>query len=272
MFKANYISTLKTLLRHPATMLACAAIVLSSVTSGAKLAEPVEYSRFYVMQSLWNISMDSCWLVMSSFLGIVISSNILSDIVNGFSDVLSCSKSSFFSFFASKILAFWTLGITAKCIYSIIFGVRYWFVQERMVVPPFWERFSHFLLVDALYLLPSLLVVTAMSLFLCAVSGVPVMGVGVFFYSMLDKIFNALKYSQNIFGGILYFLPKQYVLYTSLLNNYPQKRSDQLQNYFTPIYEITPQRAIFSIVFHCIFAVVVIIISYFMLKKRYNRS
>jgi len=286
MFRSNYKTTLKTLIRDPAVIIAIVAVVLMVVTQGKwqNGYGVVHTERDLLMQNIFNMVRISTWCgLFPAFLGVMISSNLLSERKNNFCDILTTSNTSFRKFFFSKTLALWTVATAAHIVYLLLFSLHYWIIQAPQVEVIFREVAVHYLFMEAAYFLPSLLVATAIGYIGVSITGVQPIGAFVSLaYVFLLNIFPVLHMPNSVWGGILYYLPMQYECYMIQFSyfNYLNPEIDRYaaMNYLLEKmlkntgYLVTPEKALLSIVFHCVFSVTLLVISYFLLKKRYNRN
>jgi len=275
--KSNYKATLKTLIRHPAIIIACVAVVVTMLTNDYwQGGVGVEANAIH---QIFNMARCSTWgWVFPPLLGITISANLLSEKNNGFSDVLSASNVAFRKYITSKILAFCTVGVVAHLAFAFVWSVNIWVVQDialggRTATYTFAEVVGAYLLYESIYLPLSLLVATSIAFFCISVSGYPVMGaVGLMVYPFLERIFVFLQGTpaiNNIPGGILYYLPKQLDFCLRFtVDDKPWVYHQQVQA-MVGIY-LYWNKAIAAFIFHYVFSIIILIISCLILKKRYN--
>jgi len=275
MFKANYKATLKTLVRHPAIIIAFVAVIITIVTKGY-------WTHGYgieekVVNHICGVAYGTTWvLIFPPFLGIMIASNLLSEVDNNFCDVLSPTNLSFLKFVSSKVLAYWTLATAVHLLFAFVKMFHYWVIQGyvlggREVTLNIWQILWRYLFNEAVYLPLSLLVATAVAFFCIGVTRFPVMGaVGLLGYVFLDNIFPALYGEESVWGGIIYYVPKQLLFYCAAVT-WDIPTSAKLEEFrINSLLYIYPEKAIAGLVYNYAFSIILLFISYFLLRKRYN--
>ena len=181
MFKTNYKTTLKAILRSPVSFLAlCATIILTIAmyetgSSGILTLKSLRQDIMNQAQSTWAS-------LFPAFVGIMVSAHILSEKQNGFGDLLLCSRKSFASIYLSKLCAIATAAIAAGLLF---FGVRliwYWGFHYSEaygrfnIGMPLGEILVRYILFILMFMPLLLLCYTAMAVFVSTVTNVPAAG------------------------------------------------------------------------------------------------
>lgn len=271
MFFANYKATLKTLLRSPAVILAVVAAIIMICTysywqHGIGF---VADSVVLVRQDIYNMARCSTWNLFPAFMGVLVASNILVEKNNHFSDLLLSSGGSFPRFYISKILALWTVGVLVHFVFLGAWSFHYWAIQERSVTIAWWDALRHYVIMEAIYLPLSLLVSTSIAVFCGVATGVPAMSaVGIMVYSLLDSIFVNLKLYYYFAARYLYYIPKQLDLYLMSFHDWGDAEYEEL---ICEYLSVSAPTAVLAAAFHVIVSLLLFIISYIILKKRYKK-
>jgi len=278
MFKANCKATLKALMRHPAIIIAFCAVILNILINNSVKYDAVDDHALF--NHIYSISSVSTWSILfPPFLGVIIASNLLSERDTNFCDVLFASNMTFIKFVSSKIIAIFTVAVVAHFLYYFAYMLDFWIVQITStegfdIGYGFLELAWRYLLQEVVYLPLSLIVATSIGFFAVGITGVPLMSaVSLLGYVFLENIFPIYLVSTeavNGLGGVLYYIPRQMMLYICAVTS-PIPTSLRLKEYaaYNSLY-VTPEKAIFSIVFHYVFSILLLVISYFLLRKRYN--
>ena len=181
MFRTNYKATLKSILRSPVTLLAlCATAILAFAmyktgSSGILTLKSLRQDIMNQAQSTWAS-------LFPAFVGIMVSAHILSEKQNGFGDLLLCSRKSFASIYLSKLCAIATAAIAAGLLF---FGVRliwYWGFHyyeaygRFNIALPIGEILGRYILFILMFMPLLLLCYTAMAVFVSVVTNVPAAG------------------------------------------------------------------------------------------------
>ena len=278
MFKANCKATLKTLMRHPAIIIAFCAVILNILINNSVKYDAVDDHALF--NHIYSISSVSTWSILfPPFLGVIIASNLLSERDTNFCDVLSASNMTFIKFVSSKIIAIFTVAVVAHFLYYFAYMLDFWIVQINStegfdIGYGFWELAWRYLLHEVVYLPLSLIVATSIGFFAVGITGVPLMSavslLGYVFLKNIFPIYLAGTAAVNGLGGVLYYIPTQMTLYICAVTS-PTPTSLRLEEYAMNNYlYVTPEKAIFSIVFHYVISILLLVISYFLLRKRYN--
>ena len=75
---------------------------------------------------IWNHVLTSCIHLFPPFVGLMISANILSELQNGFSDLIISSRKSFLSIFISKLCAVATITLIARLVLLAAKLIWFW--------------------------------------------------------------------------------------------------------------------------------------------------
>ena len=267
MFRKNYITTLKSILRSPVSFLAlCATIILTIAMyeTGSSGILTIKNLR----QDIMNQVTSTCSNLFPAFVGIMVSAHILSEKQNGFGDLLLCSRKSFASIYLSKLCAIATAAIAAGLLF---FGVRliwYWGFHYSEaygrfnIGMPIGEILVRYILFILMFMPLLLLCYTAMPVFVSVVTNVPAAGAvwNIAFY-LLGFVF--LKFSRSNFQ-----LPPIRMI-THIGPFYETSTSDPkfvklLAEYFIDEH-VAPGFFGWIAV-----SIVLLVVSYFILKKRYR--
>ena len=118
-------------------------IVAYSVYTATSHTAPGEITPLYALrQQFWNHSASTCKTIFAPLIGLLISAYILSDIRNGFSDLMVSSSKSLLSSYLSKLCAIGTVAFVARWIVLGVCLVWFWnvhypieFVPDGAVLP-----------------------------------------------------------------------------------------------------------------------------------------
>lgn len=270
MFVANYKTTLKTMLRSPATLLAMFAAVLMIATTTFEQHGPnfVADNARLVRQDIWNQVRCSVWNFLPAFIGVIAASNILEEKANQFDGIVISSQKTLASFYTSKLIAIMTLGGIMQIVFLCVWCVNYWFFQEKSVTLELWDVLQHYLVNELIYLPLGILVATSFTVFWGTLTGVPSVGsifsVGYYF---LQYVFRGLKSGDNILSNYLYFIPRKLDKFMSLYNEH-ENIGLNLVKYNSSL----PGHALLSIVFHVFFSVLLLFVSYGLYMRSYKKG
>lgn len=277
MFKANYKATLKALFRSPVTLLAFGATVILTLSLYRAGVSSWYTSLSTVRNEIWNDVRVTCFNLFPPFAGILVSAFMLSEVQNGFGDLLVSSRKSIFSIYFSKLCAIGTVILLARIIFLVMSIVWTWgvrFAESRAhgdaVSLPLWKIIAHFAANEAVYV-PLLLVgFVAMPVFISVITNIPATGsvwnIGFFLISYIfptititnyylppgnvDNYVSTFKYIDNP----EYLFAVQNGLYPHMGRKMAATLPDALTVYIAWI----------------VFSLALLIASYFILKRRYR--
>jgi len=277
-FKTNYKATLKTLFRSPITLIAFGTTLLLAYS--LRNAHVFMASMFdpTVATIRSNIRQDvavACGSFFPAFTGILISAFLLSDKQNGFSDLIVSSRKSMLSIYVSRLCAIATVSLLAHLIVLCTNAAWYWFVHypsagyiEVGAVLPLGKILAHYAVVEVILMPFVMLYYIAMSVFVCAVTNIPVAG-GIWnvVYYLTDAITPMLVFSNYYmvpFDLFHYIMAFEYV-------DDLQYLSDMLNGRVLLNYPLKSLPEVLTIYFGWIaFALALLTASYFILKRRYR--
>jgi len=277
-FKTNYKATLKTLFRSPITLIAFGTTLL--------LAYSLRQAHSFVL-SMYDPTVDmirsnirgdvetASVYFFAAFTGILISAFLLSDKQNGFSDLIVSSRKSMLSIYVSRLCAIATVSLLAHLIVLFANAAWYWFVHypsagyiEVGAVLPLGKILAHYAVVEVILMPFVMLYYIAMSVFVCAVTNIPVAG-GIWnvVYYLTDAITPMLVFSNYYmvpFDLFHYIMAFEYV-------DDLQYLSDMLNGRVLLNYPLKSLPEVLTIYFGWIaFALALLTASYFILKRRYR--
>ncbi len=125
MFMTNYKATLKSICRTPLVLMAFGATILLAIAlyKGGTYGE-LELAS--LRADIWNHVLTSCIHLFPPFVGLMISANILSELQNGFSDLIISSRKSHLSIFISKLCAVATITLIARLVLLAAKLIWFW--------------------------------------------------------------------------------------------------------------------------------------------------
>ena len=267
MFKTNYKTTLKAILRSPVSFLAlCATVILAFAMyeTGSSQILTIKHLR----QDIMNQASSTCSSLFPAFVGIMVSAHILSEKQNSVSDLLLCSRKSFASIYLSKLCAIATAAIAAGLLF---FGVRliwYWGFHyyeaygRFNIGMPLGEILVRYFLFILMFMPLLLLCYTAMAVFVSTVTNVPAAG-AVWNVTFYISSFFWFKFRESNF----YLPPYRMITHIRSFNEIaiddPNFKA-LLVNYFIDEH-VAPGFFGWIAV-----SIVLLMVSYFILKQRYR--
>ena len=267
MFKTNYKTTLKAIFRSPVSFLAlCATVILAFAMY--KTGSSGILTIKHLLQDIMNQAQSTWASLFPAFVGIMVSAHILSEKQNGVSDLLLCSRKSFASIYLSKLCAIATAAIAAGLLF---FGVRliwywgfhYYEAYGRFgITLPIGEILVRYFLGILMFMPLLLLCYTAMAVFVSVVTNVPAAG-AVWNVTFYISSFFWFKFRQSNF-----YLPP-YKMFTHIGPFYETSTSDP--EFVKLLAEYFIDEHIWPAFFGWIaVSIVLLVVSYFILKKRYR--
>lgn len=264
MFRTNYRATLKAILRSPVTLLAFGGTILLTIALYKGGFLEGDASIYTLHQDIWNHIQSACVTMFPPIVGVMISAHILSELQNGYSDLLVSSRKSVLSIFLSKLCAVATVAIVARL---LLLGVRLiWFWGARYhevyavadIQMPTWQVLAWYVLNEMIYMPFMLLAYTAMPVFVCAITNIPASGaIWNVFYYILSYVYTPFKATN------LYVPPRKMHNYLAACNfkDNPLHVVDLSPAFF---------KALFAYFGWVCISLMLLTAAYFILKKRYR--
>ena len=273
MFKTNYKATLKTLFRSPITLIALGVTVILAIST-LRGEDYRLYDISTLRNDIFNHPLTTCVRFFPSFIGILISANILLEKNYEFSDLIVCARKSPLSIYLSKLCAIWTVTLLARLIYYGAMLIYYWTVHYPAnyvsigITLPLKDILGWYAIHEAIWMPFSLLGWTAIAVFAAVATNLPIAGavtnVG---YYLLGNIIGPLGLSN------FYFLPVPVFRYVATWNyiDDPEKMAwiqSGLANPADPP-PLFPE-ALITYIGWIVFSLALLTASYFILKRRYR--
>ena len=279
MFKTNYKATLKSILRSPLILIAFGAtlfVVYSTYNKGSYTASGYVTQLCSLRQHFANQSISACITVFPAFVGMLVSAYVLSDLRNGFGDLLVSSRKTILSIYLSKLCAIGTVALIARLLVLTAGTVWFWtvhypieFVPDGAVLP-LRKVLAAYAANEIVYVPFLLLCYIAMPTFVCAITNIPASGaVWNVCHFLIPKVCTPLHYT-NFF--LVPFSVWHY--YTSFyFIEDPQKMKDMQAGLVmdsTGRYSATLPEALTAYIGWIVFSLVLLTAAYFILKRRYR--
>ena len=273
MFKANYKATLKALFRSPVTLLAFGVTVILAIST-LRGEDYRLYDISTLRNDIFNHPLTTCVRFFPSFIGILISANILLEKNYEFSDLIVCARKSPLSIYLSKLCAIWTVTLLARLIYYGAMLIYYWTVHYPAnyvsigITLPLKDILGWYAIHEGILMPFSLFGWTAIAVFVAVATNLPIAGaatnVG---YYLLGTIIGPLGLSN------FYFPPFPVIRYVATWNHIddPEKMAwiqSGLANPADPP-PLFPEALTVYIVWIS-FSLALLVAAYFILKRRYR--
>ena len=184
-FITNYKATLKSIFRSPIILIAFGAtlLVAYSIHTGASHTAPGYVTPLCALrQEFANDIQGTCIHVFPAFAGMLVSAYVLSDLRNGFGDLLVSSRKSILSIYLSKLCAIGTVAYVARLLVLAACLVWFWTVHYPVeyvpdgAVLPLGKVLVAYAANEAAFAPFMLLCCIAMPTFVCAITNIPASG------------------------------------------------------------------------------------------------
>jgi len=289
MIKTSVKNNMKTIIRDPTVILAfLAAIILQFIDGVYSYVDgnwnPIDREIYqsaeafsYMLNTMVGNVTETIPKILFPFIGIVIALDIFKDKRTDTYDLIKISGSSFRKYYCAKLISYYVVSVLlCAAVTAIFLGV-----YAVLYIPPNVEiDWGMVFLAQAVAVLVSytgcLLIPIALSVFLCALTGRPVVGIVMnCVYGFIQHMF--IGFSFTDFAHYVYVYPMSLYLYLTDWPEYPpeQRFSFTFQpSYGTGEYTFHTNfgEALYAYILQILIATVLLTSSYFLLKRRFQRN
>lgn len=278
-FKTNYKATLKSILRSPIILIALGATLIVAYAShngASHTAEGYVTQLYKLRQQIANHSISTCLSVFPAFVGMLVSAYVLSDLRNGFGDLLVSSRKSIFSIYLSKICAIGTVAFAARLLVLAAGVVWFWTVHYPVefipdgAVLPLGKVLAGYAASEAAFVPFMLLCYIAMPTFVCAITNIPASGaVWNICHYLIKIVYTPLQYTN--FCLVPFSVWRYYTSFYFIED--PQMMEDMQAGLIVDglgMTSTTLPEALTAYVGWIVFSVALLTAAYFILKRRYR--
>ena len=281
-------NNIKSIIRDPTTILAFLAAVILRFINGVHSyvgpnGEYIDSQIYlssdgfqYMLNTMVGMVTVSIEEILFPFIGIIIAINIFKDKRSNMYDLVESSQISFRKYYFSKILSYYILSVALCLLVTLFFGCVYMAVNLPAGTNIAWEKvFFVQLIAIVVSYTGCLLIPIALAVFLIAITGNPIVG------AIANAVYNFVPYmfvgfSRTDFGHYVYVYPMSLHLYLKDWLLYPANERfsfehQQLYGDGAPFHTSFPE-ALFSHGLQILIATVLLTASYFLLKRRFQRS
>ena len=289
MIKTSVKNNIKSIIRDPTVILAFLAAIILRFIGGVYSYVDGDWNAIdreiylsadalsYMLNTMVGNVLETISKILFPFIGIVIALDIFKDKRTDTYDLIKISGSSFRKYYCAKLISYYIISVLiCAAVTALFLGV-----YAVLYIPPNAEiDWGTVFLAQAITVLVSytgcLLIPIALAVFLCALTGSPVVGIVVnCVYSFIQYMF--IGFSFTDFAHYVYVYPMSLYLYLKDWPLYPPEQRFSFD--FQPSYGMDDYtfhtsfpEALFSHGLQIVIATVLLTSAYFLLKRRFQRS
>ena len=291
MIKTSVKNNVLSILRDPTTILAFIAAIIMRFMNGFEMYRDAtgnfvdrelfltEEAMSYALNSFVGFAISSLTNMSFPFLGNIVAINIFKDMKNNASDIIFSVQMSFPKYFLSKILSYHIIGVLFCLFLTLLYSVLYACIQIPPEANLEWGKLILAQIV-AIFVIDTsyLLIPTAWAVLGSALTGV--MFVGTIFnciYLYLPNLIAGFQLGYTFWGHYIHVFPHTMYLYLEKWITYPK------DEFFTFVYKdsygpdatrmfTSFSDALLSYALQILIAAVLFTASYFLLKRRFQKS